>query len=553
MNQLENREITDQERIRLTLTNLEKRMGRLESYLGLTAEAAAIDAEKSSAQSPASSFHSSEYGENSMEMTIGEIGLAWVGSFIFLLGIGFLMTYTLNRGYPIPGILLGYLAAVGLYYAARMWKESIPHLSPITVGGSLLLLFYTTIRLHYFTAEPLLRNRYAAGFALLAVVAFQLHLAWRSNSQSITGMAVLLGMVTALLIDQTHLTLPLVAAGSALSAFLMIRRGWWKIAALGIGLAYGAHLLWLINNPIAGHSLKGVAEHQYNILYLFCYATIFFLSILFQREWESSHIVPLTLILLNCSGFSLVTFLTVLTHYSAQYATVYLGVAGLFLAISIFHWWKTHEWIASSVYACLGFMALSIAIYGSSSPPTSFLWLTLQSLLVLSMALWFRSRILVVVNTLIFVSILLAYLATSPSSHWVNFCLVLVAHTSARVMNWRKERLTLRTEALRNIYLFLAFVMVLVAIYRISPIQYVTLAWALAGIAYFMVSYLLRNIKYRLMAMGVMTVTVLYLFLVDLARLAPEYRVAAFLFLGMIVLVISLFYTRIRRVLKNTA
>jgi uncharacterized membrane protein len=64
-----------------------------------------------------------------------------------------------------------------------------------------------------------------------------------------------------------------------------------------------------------------------------------------------------------------------------------------------------------------------------------------------------------------------------------------------------------------------------------------------------MLSYLLRNIKYRWMAMGALLVTVLYLFLVDLARLDPRFRVAAFLFLGLMALVISLFYTRIRHLL----
>jgi uncharacterized membrane protein len=46
-----------------------------------------------------------------------------------------------------------------------------------------------------------------------------------------------------------------------------------------------------------------------------------------------------------------------------------------------------------------------------------------------------------------------------------------------------------------------------------------------------------------------MLVTVVYLFLVDLASLDPRYRVAAFLFLGVMAVMISLYYTRIRKLL----
>jgi uncharacterized membrane protein len=48
-----------------------------------------------------------------------------------------------------------------------------------------------------------------------------------------------------------------------------------------------------------------------------------------------------------------------------------------------------------------------------------------------------------------------------------------------------------------------------------------------------------------------MLVTVVYLFLVDLASLDPRFRVAAFMFLGLMAVMISLYYTRIRKPLKE--
>jgi hypothetical protein len=543
----------DGQKIHEVLTRLEARIDRLEKYLGFESveEVASIEGQTDQSSPSPVSLPKSEYGDSSVEMTIGEYGLAWVGSIIFFLGIVFLMTYTFSLGYPILGSILGYISSAGLFFVARYWKDSLSHLSRITISSSLLLLFYTTMRLHFYTDKPLIGNAYQAFALLLVIVALQLYLALKSDSQSLTGLAVFLGMTTALLADRTHVTLTIVVINCAIAAYLMIRRDWWRLALTTLVLAYASHLLWLIGNPVLGHPIGAVTEHQYNVIYLFFYAAIFSLPVYFQKEPSSPSAVSIMLILLNCMGFSVVTFLVVLTHYSGNYAGIYLGVAGLFLAVSIIQWIRSHEQIAPSIYACLGFMALSIAIYGYTAVPTSFLWLSLQSLLVVSMALWFRSRILVVVNSLILASILLAYLVTAPTSHWVNFGFVVVAHTSARIMNWQKERLTLRTESLRNVYLFIAFSMVLYALFKVVPGQYVTLSWTLAAIGYFLFSYILRNIKYRLMAMGVLLATVTYLFLVDLARLAPQFRVAAFLFLGLMALLISFFYTRIRGMIRK--
>ena len=51
-------------------------------------------------------------------------------------------------------------------------------------------------------------------------------------------------------------------------------------------------------------------------------------------------------------------------------------------------------------------MAMSIALYGLVGLPRVYLLLSVQSLLVVSMALWFRNRLIVVMNSLLFLTIL---------------------------------------------------------------------------------------------------------------------------------------------------
>ena len=531
------------------LQRLDQRISRLETHLGLAAAAAVSppgsQAPKVAPPPPAGvrAFDDSA----GLERNIGEFGLAWFGSAILLLGIAFLMTYTYGLGYRALASILGYLSALGCYFASRMWKDSATHLSRIMASGSVILLYYATLRLHYFSSEPLVRNAVFAFSALLLVVAFQFYLAIKRNSQTLAILAVLLALISGHVSDSTQIGLSLLVIVCAVAVQLALMRSWWPILILTVILAYASHLLWLLNNAVVGHPLGAISADRYSPVYLFLCAILFFWSV-FATD-RSSEPGPMAVVFLNSAGLSVLISLVVFALYQKSYAQVYLAVAGFFMVGSMLQWLKAHQQLIPAIYACFGYLALSVAIYGYAGIPAVFLWLSLQSLLVVSMALWFRSKILVVANALIFLCILATYVAGFPSSDWVNFSFALVGHASARIMNWQKKRLTLHTEMLRDVYLVIGFVFVLYTLYHAVPANYVTLSWMGVAVAYFLVSLLLKNIKYRWLAVASALVTISFLFLVDLARLDPKYRVPAFLFVGVMTLVISLYYTKFRQLM----
>jgi uncharacterized membrane protein len=85
--------------------------------------------------------------------------------------------------------------------------------------------------------------------------------------------------------------------------------------------------------------------------------------------------------------------------------------------------------------------------------------------------------------------------------------------------------------------------MVLFALFHAVPGHFVTLSWTMAALLYFLLSFILKNVKYRYMALGTMICTAFYLFIIDLARIEIVYRVLALLFLAAISIVISMYYT----------
>jgi hypothetical protein len=157
-------------------------------------------------------------------------------------------------------------------------------------------------------------------------------------------------------------------------------------------------------------------------------------------------------------------------------------------------------------------------------------------------------------NTFLFLGILVFYMAFYHPVDKVNFAFVIAAFISARVINWKKERLSLKTEMIRNTYLIALFFTMLFALYHLVPRQYVTLSWTAAAVFYFIFSLVMKLIKYRWMAIATVLFTGFYLFFVDLSNLETGYRVLAFLFLAAISLGASLYFTKkVRKKLHSGA
>ena len=202
--------------------------------------------------------------------------------------------------------------------------------------------------------------------------------------------------------------------------------------------------------------------------------------------------------------------------------------------------WK----ILAAFYALYGFVTFSIAVHGIYDFPRAYFLLAIQSLLVVTMAIWFRSKFIVGMNTLLFISLLIFYLSTSVQTNAINISFSLVALVTARVLNWKKDGLTIRTDLLRNIYLVIGFIMVLITLYHLIPARYITLSWTAVAVIYFALSLILKNVKYRYLALGTMIAATFYLFIVDLAKIELVFRILALMFLAIISIGLSIYYSR---------
>jgi hypothetical protein len=357
-----------------------------------------------------------------------------------------------------------------------------------------------------------------------------------------------LGFLTALAGGPTAFVFSVILIMSIVATILAIRYHWNWILILGIALSSLTHLLWSMNDPLFGNPLQQVTSPEANLLFVLLYAVPFGVGTLLQSDANKEDAISVTSSVLNGFGsYVLLTFLT-LTSFKSSFAAWHLAASGTYLVFATMFWIRTQSKLSTFVYAMLGYVALSAAIVNTFASPDDFVWLCWQSILVLSTAVWFRSRFIVVANFIIYLIVLAAYLSLAGAAGTISISFGIVALISARILNWRKDRLELRTEMMRNAYLTCALFVLPYALYHVVPSSYVSISWLSLALFYYVTSRLLNNNrKYRWMALLTTLLTVLYVFTVELVGLNPTIRITSFLLLGIALLTVSMIYSSKRR------
>ncbi|MBC8342381.1 MAG: DUF2339 domain-containing protein, partial [Bacteroidetes bacterium] len=489
-----------------------------------------------------------EHEKFTFESRIGESGLAWLGSFVLFFSVIFLMSYIRSKNQQLLAGTIGYLGTAALFAFAYFMRNSSQNIIKILRIIGYILLFYVTIRLHFFSKEPLITNLYLSIALVLISIGFVFLHAVRRKSEFVASIGLLMTVLLALFADSSYETFSLLLICAAVSIYFVYRFSWWKGVFFSMIGVYLSHLLWLTGNPVMGHEMVAVNAHENNLIFLFAYGLIFSAIAFKERSAIFKEPVYISAIIWNGLSFSVVVLSVVYLFFKEDFVFIFEVITVLCIAYSVYLHLKVYSLFVPSIYAVYGFMALSIVVYGYASVPIVFLYLGIQSLFVLSLALWYRSKTIVIVNIILFVGLLITYLAITQINNSVNFTFAIVALASARIIYWQKEKLSLQTENLRNVYLFAAFISILVFLYHVIPYEYVTFAWTGIAALFFVLSILIKNVKYRYLSIATILVTIVYLFFIDLSKMDFGLRVLSFLAVGILTLVVSLYYARKKKV-----
>ena len=182
-------DIHDHEYLLSKIQSLEKRLSSIESMLRIEWIQKKEESEMKIDE---------EYTVERTESTIVEYGLAWLGSIVFIFGIVFLLSYLDSLGFFITSKIISYLSAFTLIAFSYYYRESFPILGKIVNFCAPLLLFYITVRLHFFTEQPLISQKWIGLLLLMMLTGLQVYFAYRKNSESLAVIAITLSIATAI-------------------------------------------------------------------------------------------------------------------------------------------------------------------------------------------------------------------------------------------------------------------------------------------------------------------------------------------------------------------
>ena len=522
------------------LDHLEKRISNLEEQLSIKVLSYADDdiVNDDKMAPPVNS------GQGLLESKIGEYGLAWLGNIVLFFGIVFLEQYIRRSGSHMVSAIFGYVSATSIYILGTYLKKSLPRMASLFKLNSYLILFYITLHLHFYNPDPLITSSFLAVVFLISVSVLIQIISIRERKAYLTGVSILFLSVSAIVCGFPLLMLSLSFIIALIGLYSFMKYSWIRILYLAIVLSYLINLIWLFNNPFIGNEFHAIESSTFEILFLFLIGITYSIPMIFNKGIMLSRSDTVGVILVNGMGFSTILLLHILNFYSADYTLLMLLISLFCMAYSIILQVNANWKIGASLYALYGFVTLSIAIYGVYNFPMAYFMLAIQSLLVVIMAIWFRSKFIVVMNSLLFLLLLIFYLQSSDMINGVNVSFSVAALATARILNWKKDRLTIKTDLLRNYYLITGSIMVMVSLYFLVPDRYIALSWTAAAVLYFILSLLLRNVKYRYLALGTLISAAFYLFIIDLARIELAYRVIALMVFAIISIGLSIYYSR---------
>jgi len=526
------------------LARLEERLARIESHLGLAG--ATAEAPVAPAVEPARVPPPGEEGE--FEFEVGQKWFARFGILALAVGGAFMLSLPYARLPAAAPSVAGFVVAVGLFALARVWQQSFELVANYVRGAGMALLWFATLRLFFFGAQPALEIDSAGGRALLVLVTgLNFVIAFRRGSPPLATLALTTSGISAVAIGAAW---PLVATIVVLAVVVavVVRRQTWPLLWLtGTVLGPVVYFVWAIGNPVRGGAFHFMAEPRLAPAVFLGSVLVLAAGALLRGNREDESMLDGVAAALNAAFGYGVFLLHTAAAYPADFVVAHGIASVVFVGLASVFWFRNRSHAATFFYAMTGYAALSMAIIKASAMPNVFVWLSLQSVVVVATAVWFRSRFIIVANFLIYLAVVLGYVVLKERETGISIGFGIVALITARILNWQQDRLELKTELMRNAYLFSAFVIFPYALYHLVPATYVGLAWVGLALVYYALNLIVLSPKYRWMGHATLLLTAPYLVTVGTRRFEPVYRVLSFLVLGTVLLMVSLIFSWLRR------
>lgn len=322
-----------------------------------------------------------------LEERLGTNWLNKIGIALLVLGVAFFLAWKLQTWGPAGKVLCGFAVSVTLL-AGGVWlerKAMYRIFARAGIGGGWALMFFTTFAMHHIPAAYVLPSLVADLVLMLLVAAGMVAHSLRYRSQTVTGLAFLLGFATLL---TSHLqassdTVIFSLTGSAVLALGLVVvtyvRHWAALEAVGLVAVYGSHFVWLTRVLPENHA--SFAEFWPSVILILMYWLIFRLAYVLRTPLNQNeeNISSLTAVMNGGGVLALLKYQPAHPEW-AWWALAALGTCEMALAFMVRARRRQAFVVLSTVGTLLLVAAVPFKFHGVSWPV---LWLVEAQVLAL--------------------------------------------------------------------------------------------------------------------------------------------------------------------------
>jgi len=315
----------------------------------------------------------------SLEERLGANWLNKLGIAILVIGLAFFLALKLETWGPAGKVITGYAVSLALL-AGGVWLEQKAIYRVFArggIGGGWALAFFTTFALHHIAAARVLDSLAADLVLMLIVASGMVAHSLRYRSQTVTGLAFMLGFATLLTshlegADGTvvfSLTASVVLAVALVVVTTVYHWAWLELA--GMIAVYGSHLVWLTR--VLPDNRAAFTEFWPSTVLILIYWMIFRLAYVLRtpRDQKEENLSSLSAV------FNSIGVLGLLKYQSAHpewafWALMALGAVEMGLAFRVRSRRRQAFVVLSTIATVLLISAVPLKFHGVSWPV---LWL----------------------------------------------------------------------------------------------------------------------------------------------------------------------------------
>lgn len=495
------------------------------------------------------------------ETRIGKYLLNKIGIISVVAGVAFFLSYAFKYLSPLWRICIGYIISATMTMSGIIIEkvQKYKWYGRGLICGGWVLAYFTTYAMYHIKTTRIISNQFTDLMLVSIVVFFMVSHLLKYRSQSLVILAMLLGYITAGISLYASFAFLYITILAAVSGILLVRMNWQGVAAFSLLGTYITHLVWI---RAYEHVRQGTVEFWISIGFLAAYWTIYNIVSFFVKADSVKKRSSLNgFILVNSLLFGLLCFMEVSAYNSSWKSPFALTAAGIVLALAaISKYTKNKEHIKTAYFvASITFVTASLR-FSLGKDLAYFVWFCEIPILLLTglyiknvlykVAAWGLSFIMAVAMMVLFGMPETKIIFIDKEMYLTLFLYLvgIICFYLARYVyidrpgssRWDAKELDLS-----NSYTIIASIVLLGVSYYEIQTKLVTLTWAVSALFLFVIGFFLKDKFFRYSAIGLVAASLLRGITVDLAGVNTAYRIIVFVCLGLVLLAVSFWYTKI--------